>query len=278
MPIMRAFKLRGALHAVLSLSPAQLEKGVLTHSSGNHAQALAYAAQLANTRATIVMPEGAPEMKVEKVKELGASLLRCANTQESREETAAEIEAQGAYFIHPSDNWKVISGQATATRALLGQVLGLDAIVCPVGGGGLLSGAVLASKYYGNNIPVYAGEPLGADDAFRSLQEGKILRNTEVDTIADGLRSSLGPNTFSVLQGNVEQIIRVTDLEIAQAMFDISISLKSLIEPSSAVALAAIQKEPELFRSKKIGVILTGGNVTEQSAEDIFRRFQIMGL
>ena len=257
-----AFKMRGATNAILQLSSAQKEAGVITHSSGNHAQAVAKAAQLNGIEAQIVMPKTAPKVKVAAVKEYGGIITFCEPTLEARERTVEELVAAGNYtFIHPFDNDEVIIGQATCGKELIEEYSDLDSIICPVGGGGLLAGTALAAKYFRNDINVYAGEPEGADDAYQSFNAKKLIPQTKPNTIADGLLTSLGERNFEIILNDVRAIFTVDDREIIEAMRLIWERMKIIIEPSCAVPLAAILKNEEKFRYQRIGIILTGGNV-----------------
>lgn len=257
-----AFKMRGAANAVLSLSERERERGVATHSSGNHGQALAKAAQSLGIRAYIVMPETAPEVKKKAVAEYGAEIIFCKPTLEAREGTLAEvIKETGAAFVHPYNDDRVIAGQGTAALELLEEIEDLNVIITPVGGGGLLSGTAITAKGISPAIEVIAGEPEGADDAYRSLQAGKIMPSSSPNTIADGLLTSLGSKTFPVIQKHVAAILIVSDKEIIEAMRLVWERMKIIIEPSSAVPLAVLLKNKAWFTGKKAGVILTGGNV-----------------
>lgn len=258
-----AFKMRGAANAVFSLKPEERQKGVATHSSGNHAQALALAARLAGIPAYIVMPKTAPKVKVAAVKDYGAEIIFCEPNLQARESTLQEVVARtGATFVHPYNDARVIAGQATAAKEFFGQVdTPLDIIMTPVGGGGLLSGTVLAARCFSPATKVWAGEPEGADDAYQSLQEGKLVPQTSPNTIADGLLTSLGEQTFAIISTGVEQIITVSDKEIVEAMRFLWERMKLVVEPSGAVPLAAAIKEKEVLEGKHIGIILSGGNV-----------------
>jgi threonine dehydratase len=257
-----AFKARGAMNALLSLSREQRAKGVATHSSGNHAQALSRAAKIMGVKAYVVMPRTAPAIKKQGVKGYAGEIFECEPTLAARESTLAEvIEKTGAVEIHPFNNYDVIAGQATVAKELLEEVGSLDFIVAPVGGGGLLSGTALAAKYFSPSTVVIAGEPELANDAFRSLQSGEIELPSPPTSIADGLLTSLSDKTFAIIREHVSRIITVTDPEIIQAMRLIWERLKIVVEPSSAVAFAAVLKEKSKFANKKVGVILTGGNV-----------------
>lgn len=259
---MGAFKMRGATNAIMQLSETQRSKGVVTHSSGNFAQALSLAAKSLGVKAFIVMPSNAPQVKKEAVKGYGGLIIECEPTLKAREHTAREIEEnKGATFIHPSNDMDVILGQGTACKELLEKHPNLDYVFAPVGGGGLIAGTALSAKYFGDNCKVVGGEPFEVDDAFRSLQSGVIESNTSTNTIADGLKTQLGDKNFPIIQQYVEKIIRVTEKEIIEAMQLIWERLKIVCEPSSAVALASLLKERDTFRDKKIGVIISGGNV-----------------
>lgn len=266
-----AFKARGAMNASLSLSKDDLAKGVATHSSGNHAQALARAAKLLGVDAHIVMPRTAPEIKKKGVRYFGGKIYECEPTLEARETTLASvIEKTGATEIHPFNNLSVIEGQATAAVEFFEQTH-LDYLLTPVGGGGMLSGAALATHYFSPQTIVIAGEPEGADDAFRSMQSGKI-EPVKPDSIADGLLTTLGDKTFPIIRDYVNKVITVSDQEISDAMRLLWEELKVIVEPSGAVPFAAALKNKKEFAGKKVGIILSGGNV------DLARAFKLMGL
>lgn len=257
-----AFKFRGATNAVLSLTKEELAKGVATHSSGNHAAALALAARNVGAKAYIVMPTSAPQIKKDAVAGYGAEIIFCEPTLEARETTLNKVvEKTGATFIHPYSNYKIIAGQATAAKELIEEVGELDIVMAPVGGGGLLSGTALSTNYLLPNAKVIAGEPKGADDAFRSLRDGKIYPSVNPQTIADGLLTSLGEKTFGIIQKYVDEIITVEEESIISAMRMVWERMKIIIEPSSAVPLAAVMENKDKFWSKKIGMIFSGGNV-----------------
>lgn len=259
---MGAFKMRGATNAIMQLTNEQRKKGVVTHSSGNFAQALALAAQGLGVKAYIVMPSYVPQVKKDAVKGYGGEIIECEPTLTARENTAKEVQKKvGATFIHPSNDLDVIIGQGTAAKELLETYPDLEYIFTPVGGGGLIAGTALSARYFGNKCKVIGGEPLEADDAYRSLQTGVIQTNSSTDTIADGLKTELGDINFPIIQQNIEKIIRVTEEEIVEAMRLIWERLKIVAEPSSAVALAALLKEKETYKNKKIGIIISGGNV-----------------
>ena len=256
-----AFKARGAMNAALSLTPEQRAKGIATHSSGNHAQAIARAAKILGIKSYIVMPRTAPEIKKRGVKGYGGEIFECEPTLQAREATLAEvINKTGATEIHPFNNYDVIAGQATAAKELFEEVGHLNVIMVPVGGGGLLSGTALAAKYFSPNTIVIAGEPAGSDDAYRSMKSGKI-EQAQSNTIADGLLTTLGDKTFPIIIEHVTEIITVTDEEIIDALKLVWERMKIIIEPSCAVPLAALLKEKERFAGKRVGIILSGGNV-----------------
>ncbi len=265
-----AFKARGAMNAALQLSDEDRAKGIATHSSGNHAQAIARAGKILGVPAYIVMPNNAPRIKKEGVKGFGGQIFECEPTLQARESTLADVIAKtGATEIHPFNNEHVIAGQATAAKELFEDTEGLDALLAPVGGGGLLSGTLLAAHYFSPATEVIAGEPEGADDAFRSLQSGKI-ENSQANTIADGLLTMLGDKTFPIIQKHVKKIITVSDAEIIAAMRLIWERLKIVIEPSAAVPFAALLKEKKHFAGKRVGIILSGGNVDLEKMAKFF--------
>ncbi|WP_423738467.1 threonine ammonia-lyase [Christiangramia lutea] len=259
---MGAFKMRGATNAILSLPEEKRSKGVVTHSSGNFAQALSLAAKSLKVPAYIVMPESAPEVKKAAVRTYQGIITECPSTLKDREETAKRIQEEtGATFVHPSNDIDVILGQGTAAIELLEDHPELDIIVSPVGGGGLIAGSALAVKHFGNNCICIGGEPLEADDAWRSLKSGKIESNESANTIADGLKTQLGNQNFPIILNHVQEIIRVSEDEIKSALRLIWERMKIIVEPSSAVALAAVIKEKNRFQNKNIGIIISGGNV-----------------
>jgi threonine dehydratase len=265
-----AFKARGAMNAILSLSSADLIRGVATHSSGNHAQALARAARIIGTKSYIVMPRTAPTIKKNGVRGYGGEIFECEPTLESRESKLKEVIAEtGATEIHPFNNYDVMTGQATAAKELFEEIRDLDFIVVPVGGGGLLSGTALATKYFSPKTVVIAAEPAGADDTFRSLQSGEI-EPSQANSIADGLLTSLGDKTFPVIRDHVKEVITVTDQEIVSAMRYVWERLKIIVETSAAVPVAAVLKQKDKFLNKKVGVILSGGNVDLEKACKLF--------
>jgi threonine dehydratase len=257
-----AFKIRGAMNAVTTLSPEKLANGIATHSSGNHAQAIAYAARQVGTQAFIVMPENSPKVKVDAVKGYGAEITFCEPNQQAREAALKEIvDRTGAAFIHPYNDHRVITGQATAAKELIEEVPGLDHLIAPVGGGGLLSGTLLSAHYFSPSTTVYAGEPEGAADAVLSLKHKKIETAAYVKTIADGLLTTLGDKTFPIISQYVKDILTVSDEEIIDALKLVYERMKVVVEPSGVVTLAALLKNKEIFKGKKVGIIFSGGNV-----------------
>ncbi|MBN2553393.1 MAG: pyridoxal-phosphate dependent enzyme [Spirochaetales bacterium] len=257
-----AFKFRGAANTVFSLSDAEASRGVATHSSGNHAQALALASRLRGVPAHIVMPENSPRVKVAAVRGYGARIIFCPPTQRDREQTLEKVVARtGAVFIHPYDNPGIIAGQGTCAMELMEQVPDLDTVIAPVGGGGLVSGTALACRFIRPVIRVIGVEPKGADDAFRSLRDGRIYPSENPRTIADGLRTSLGTLTFPIIRRYVERIVTVEEESIVEAMRAVWERMKILIEPSAAVPFAAVLEGKLERRSRRIGIILSGGNV-----------------
>lgn len=257
-----AFKARGAANAVLKLSPDQKENGVATHSSGNHAAALARAAGEAGIPAYIVMPSNAPEIKKAAVQSYGGQIIECEPNLRARESTLIKVvEDTKATFIHPYHHLDVIEGQATCALEILSERPDLDALITPVGGGGLLSGTALTCHYLSPGIKIYAGEPLGADDAFRSMRSGRIQPAGIPNTIADGLLTSLGEMNFEIIKEYVEDIFTVSEEQIIHAMKLVYERMKIVIEASSAVPLAAVFAHPKVFENKKVGLVLSGGNV-----------------
>jgi threo-3-hydroxy-L-aspartate ammonia-lyase len=258
-----AFKFRGAMNAILQLSDAERRCGVITHSSGNHGQAVALAGRLRDVPVTVVMPRTAPAVKRAATEGYGARIVLCEPTIASREETvAAEIERHRFTLVHPFNNWNVIAGQGTAALELLDQAGPLDVVMCPVGGGGLLAGTAIAVKGRSPQTRVVAAEPANADDARRSLEAGSIQRCDDPRTIADGLRTtSIGERNFAAISGRVERIVSVTEAEIMDAMRFIWERMKILVEPSGAVAVAPLLTGKIGAVGQRIGVILSGGNV-----------------
>ena len=256
-----AFKFRGATNAVLSLSDSQRAAGVVTHSSGNHAAALAHAAVSRGVKAYIVMPSSAPEVKKRAVAGYGAEITFCEPTLAAREAAAEEIISRtGATMIHPYDNFFIIAGQGTAAMEMLADLPAPDAVIAPVGGGGLLSGSAIAVRHFAPATKIYGAEPLLADDAARSLHSGAIQPALPPRTIADGLLTSLCERTFTVIREKVDDILTVTEEQIIEAMTLIWTRMKIVVEPSSAVPLAAVLANRELFSGKSVGIIVSGGN------------------
>lgn len=267
-----AFKARGALNAVLSLSQEQRSRGVATHSSGNHGQAVARAAMMNGIKAYIIMPSNAAEIKKKGVQAYGGEIIECEPTLEARAATVNHIISKtGATEIHPYNNYDVIAGQATAALELIEDTQPLDFIVAPIGGGGLLSGTALTAKFFSPHTAVLAGEPAGADDAYRSLQSGSI-QPSQFNTIADGLLATLGDKTFPIIREHVSEIIVVSDQEIIEAMRLVWERMKMIVEPSGVVGLAAVLKKKGKFTGKKVGIIFSGGNVDLARALDFFNK------
>lgn len=265
-----AFKARGAMNAALSLTDAERANGVATHSSGNHGQAVARAASILRIPSYIVMPSNAPEIKKRGVKIYHGQIIECEPTLAARERTVAAILLKTkASEIHPFNNYAVMAGQATVAKELLETIPHLDVLIAPVGGGGLLSGTGLAAKYYSPYTEVYAAEPEQADDAYRAMMSGKV-EASQAKSIADGLLASLGSKTFPMIREHVKEVLTVSDEEIIRAMRLLWERMKIIVEPSGAVSLAAVLKYKEKFRDRRVGVILTGGNVDLSRAAELF--------
>jgi threonine dehydratase len=257
-----AFKARGASNAVFGLTDAQAAKGVATHSSGNHGTCLSYAAGRRGIPCTVVMPRTAPQAKKDAVKGYGGRVVECEPSTSSREAVFAEVVAEtGAEFVHPYNDPRVIAGQGTCSRELLDQVEGLDAVVAPIGGGGMISGTCLTLSTIAPHVQIIAAEPKNADDAYRSFKAGHIIADDAPDTIADGLKVPLKDLTWHFVRNHVTDILVATEEEIVDAMKLIWKRMKIVMEPSSAVPLATILKNRDRFAGKRIGVIVTGGNV-----------------
>ncbi len=256
------FKARGASNAVFSLSDEQAEKGVATHSSGNHGLSLSYAAGRRGIPCHVVMPRTAPEAKKEAVRGYGGTITECEPSTSSREEVFAKVVAEtGAEFVHPYNDPRVISGQGTCSRELMEQVAGLDAVIAPIGGGGMVSGTCLTLSTIAPEVEIYAAEPKQADDAYRSFKAGHIIADDAPVTVADGLKVPLKDLTWHFVSNFVTDILLAEEQEIIDAMYLIWQRMKIVVEPSSAVTLATIFKNKERFAGKRVGVILTGGNV-----------------
>ncbi|MEP2030924.1 MAG: beta-hydroxyaspartate dehydratase BhcB [Paracoccaceae bacterium] len=257
-----AFKVRGACNAVFGLSDAAAVNGVCTHSSGNHALSLSYAAGQRGIPCNVVMPRTAPEAKKAAVRGYGGKITECEPSTTSREEVFAKIQAEtGGEFVHPYNDLRVITGQATCSLELMQEVNDLDAVVAPIGGGGMISGTCLTLSNLGPNVEIYAAEPEQADDAYRSFKAGHIIADDAPVTVADGLKVPLKENTWHYVSSFVTDILTASEDEIIEAMKLIWQRMKIVMEPSSAVPLAVILKNPEVFAGKSIGVIITGGNV-----------------
>jgi threonine dehydratase len=257
-----SFKFRGAYNAMGVLPKEKSKKGVITHSSGNHAQAVALAASIFGMRATIVMPKGAPKNKVKAAEGYGAEIIFCENSLEARIQKTEEIIKQEGYtLIHPYDNDYIIYGQGTAAFELIKQIGRLDLMVAPLGGGGLLSGTAIASKGLLPKIKVFGIEPTMADDALRSIKEGHVIPSTYPNTIADGLRTSLCERTFKIIKSYVDEIVTVSEREIINAMKFLWERMKMIVEPSGAVPVAALMSKKIDVKEKKVGVIISGGNI-----------------
>jgi len=257
-----SFKIRGAANTILQLKKPELKKGIVTASSGNHGAAVSSIATKLGYSSTIVMPRNTAKVKVENVLRNGGNIIWCEPDQASRDETLKDILSNtNKALVHPYDDDRIIAGQATVVLELLEQETDLDIIIVPVSGGGLLSGSLSTSKQIKKKIKVYGAEPYGADDAYRSLISGKIEDNVITDTICDGLRAKLGLKTFPIIKENIDSIIRVRDKDIINAMRLSWECLKVIMEPSCAITLAVIFKNKSLFKNKKVGLVISGGNV-----------------
>ncbi len=259
---MGAYKMRGASHAISLLNQDQLTKGVVTHSSGNFAQAIALAAKIKGIKSKIVMPENAPAVKVDAVRGYGAEIVFSGSRPIDREEAVNDvINDAGMTFIHPSNDLQVILGNSTCAQEFMEEIPGLDILIVPVGGGGLLAGTALAAHWFSPSTLVWAAEPQNVDDAFRSMVSGKIETNEKADTIADGLRTNLGDINFPIIKELVNKVLLVSEEEIVAAMWWVWERMKIIIEPSSAVAVAAVIRYKDQLKGKRVGVIISGGNV-----------------
>ena len=257
-----AFKVRGASNAVFGLREDQLERGVATHSSGNHALSLSYAAGRRGITCTVVMPRTAPQAKKDAVRGYGGVIVECEPSTSSREAVFAEVQARtGADFVHPYNDPRVIAGQGTCSRELMEQVEGLDAVVAPIGGGGMISGTCLTLSAIAPGVEIFAAEPVNADDAARSFRAGHIIADDAPDTVADGLKVPLKELTWHFVKTYATDVLTATEEEIVEAMKLHWKRMKIVIEASCSVPLAVILKNPDRFRGKRVGVILTGGNV-----------------
>lgn len=266
-----AFKFRGISNKLLQLSVEEKAKGVVTHSSGNHAQAVALASSILGIKSVIVMPENAPPVKIDATRGYGAEIVRCASNVKAREETCQNlVDKHGYTLVHPYDDDQIIAGAGTAALELIKEVGDLDYMFCPVGGGGLLSGTSVATKGLCPNSKVIAVEPERADDAYRSFKDGKLYPSAYPDTIADGLRTSLSKRTFKIVRENVDEIITVSEKEIIDAMKFLWMRMKIVVEPSGAVPIAGVIKMARGIKNKKIGVIISGGNI---DLDDFFSKY-----
>ncbi len=256
-----SFKIRGATNAILQLKKADILKGIITTSSGNHGAAVSYTAREIGASSQVIMPENTPKNKIDNVKRYGGKIIFCEPNIKSREHTLEKIvNKSGASIIHPYNDEKIIAGQGTAAKELIEEVPDLDAIICPVSGGGLLSGTLLSAKELKPNLEVFGAEPKNADDTYRSILNNKIMPNTTTNTIADGLRAQLGSITFPIIKNNVNSILLVSEEMIINSMYLIWQILKIIIEPSCSIVLAALLLNSKKFINKKVGLILTGGN------------------
>jgi threonine dehydratase len=257
-----AFKFRGACNAIFALDEAVAARGILTQSSGNHGAAVALAARLRGVAATVVVPEGAPAVKLAGISGYGATIVRCAPTMAARNAAADALRAEtGAHLVHPFDDADVIAGQGTVALELLRGVPELDALLAPVGGGGLLSGCALTAKTLAPRLEVLGTEPSGAADAIASLREGRCITDMTADTVCDGLRGHLAPRTLALLQRHVDGLLAVDDADTLVAMRLLWERLKLVIEPSGAIAFAAVLRHRERFAGRRVGIVLSGGNV-----------------
>ena len=256
-----SFKIRGATNSILQLKDTEIKNGIITTSSGNHGAAVAFIADKIGTSSKIIMPNNTPKNKIENVQRYGGEIFYCEPNIKSREDTLEKmIQKSGGSIIHPYNDEKIIAGQGTAAKELIEKVPDLDAIICPVSGGGLLSGTLLAAKNLKPGIKVFGAEPENADDTYRSILNNKIMSNETTDTIADGLRAQVGTVTFPIIKENVDKILLVSEEMIISSMYMIWQRLKIIIEPSCSIVLAALMLNSNKFLNKKVGLIMTGGN------------------
>ena len=256
-----SFKIRGATNSILQLNDTEIKNGIITTSSGNHGAAVAFIADKIGTSSKIIMPNNTPKNKIENVQRYGGEIFYCEPNIKSREDTLEKmIQKSGGSIIHPYNDEKIIAGQGTAAKELIEKVPDLDVIICPVSGGGLLSGTLLAAKNLKPGIKVFGAEPENADDTYRSILNNKIMSNETTDTIADGLRAQVGTITFPIIKENVDKILLVSEEMIISSMYMIWQRLKIIIEPSCSIVLAALMLNSNKFLNKKVGLILTGGN------------------
>ena len=256
-----SFKIRGATNSILQLKHTEIKNGIITTSSGNHGAAVAFIADKIGASSKIIMPNNTPRNKIENVQRYGGEIFYCEPNMKSREDTLEKIvQKSGGSIVHPYNDEKIIAGQGTAAKELIEKVPNLDAIICPVSGGGLLSGTLLAAKNLKPGIKVFGAEPENADDTYRSILNNKIMSNKTTDTIADGLRAQVGTVTFPIIKENVDKILLVSEEMIISSMYMIWQRLKIIIEPSCSIVLAALMLNSNTFLNKKVGLILTGGN------------------
>ena len=256
-----SFKIRGATNSILQLKHTEIKNGIITTSSGNHGAAVAFIADKVGASSKIIMPNNTPKNKIENVQRYGGEIFYCEPNIKSREDTLEKmVQKSGGSIIHPYNDEKIIAGQGTAAKELIEKVPDLDAIICPVSGGGLLSGTLLAAKNLKPGIKVFGAEPENADDTYRSILNNKIMSNETTDTIADGLRAQVGTVTFPIIKENVDKILLVSEEMIISSMYMIWQRLKIIIEPSCSIVLAALMLNSNKFLNKKVGLILTGGN------------------
>ena len=256
-----SFKIRGATNSILQLNDTEIKNGIITTSSGNHGAAVAFIANKIGVSSKIIMPNNTPRNKIENVQRYGGEIFYCEPNIKSREDTLEKmVQKSGGSIIHPYNDEKIIAGQGTAAKELIEKVPNLDAIICPVSGGGLLSGTLLAAKNLKPGIKVFGAEPENADDTYRSILNNKIMSNKTTDTIADGLRAQVGTVTFPIIKENVDKILLVSEEMIISSMYMIWQRLKIIIEPSCSIVLAALMLNSNRFLNKKVGLILTGGN------------------
>ena len=256
-----SFKIRGATNSILQLNDTEIKNGIITTSSGNHGAAVAFIADKIGASSKIIMPNNTPKNKIENVQRYGGEIFYCESNIKSREDTLERmIQKSGGSIIHPYNDEKIIAGQGTAAKELIEKVPNLDAIICPVSGGGLLSGTLLAAKNLKPGIKVFGAEPKNADDTYRSIINNKIMSNKTTNTIADGLRAQVGTVTFPIIKENVDKILLVSEEMIISSMYMIWQRLKIIIEPSCSIVLAALMLNSNKFLNKKVGLILTGGN------------------
>ena len=256
-----SFKIRGATNSILQLNDTEIKNGIITTSSGNHGAAVAFIANKIGASSKIIMPNNTPKNKIENVERYGGEIFYCEPNIKSREYTLEKmVQKSGGSIIHPYNDEKIIAGQGTAAKELIEKVPDLDAIICPVSGGGLLSGTLLAAKNLKPDIKVFGAEPENADDTYRSVLKNKIMSNETTDTIADGLRAQVGTITFPIIKKNVDKILLVSEEMIISSMYMIWQRLKIIVEPSCSIVLAALMINSKRFLNKRVGLILTGGN------------------